>query len=78
MLQRKNSLNIDVRPDEYQRIELLATIHNITIGEFVLEAIRTRVRNELENKDLQAMTSSITPAFKELWDNVKDAEYDKM
>ena len=59
----------------YKQIKLLATLHNKTLSEFVLECVKQRILRESENNDPKAMMTSISPAVKDLRDNEKDAFY---
>lgn len=43
-----------------------------------LKRMAKRVREETENEDLPLITQSILPILKDLWDDRKDAEYDKL
>ena len=70
-------LSIDILPEEHKQIKIYAAIHDQSIREFVLESIRERLRHEAEAKNLSDMTTHISPALQEIWDNAKDAEYDK-
>jgi len=71
-------LSIDILPGEHKQIKIYATLHGQSIREFVLESVRERLRHEAEDKDLLDMTTHISPVLQELWDNEKDAEYDKL
>jgi hypothetical protein len=68
----RNRLSIDIDPKEHQKIKIFATLHGTSIKEYVLTSIRERLARESEEKQLQLMTSQITPALKEIWDNDKD------
>ena len=71
-------LSIDILPAEHKQIKVYATLHGQSIRDFVLESVRERLRHESEGKDLLDMTTHISPALREIWDNAKDAEYDKL
>lgn len=73
-------LSIDVRPEEHRQIKAYAALHGQTIRNYVVESIRARMHQESESKELSALTSNIhhDPVLKQLWDNKKDAEYDKL
>jgi len=74
----KERLSIDVRPEEHKLIKIYAARHGMSIRVYVLESIRQRLSQESEVKDLASMTGIVSPAFKELWDNDKDAAYDRL
>ena len=71
-------LSIDILREEHKQIKIYAAIHDQSIREFVLESIRERLRHEVEDKDISALTGHFGDVFREIWDNEKDAEYDKL
>lgn len=74
----KHRLNIDISPEEHCLIKINAAIHNQTIKEYVLEAIRRYTNQKIENEDLRSMTTGIGHVLKELWNNKRDSDYDKL
>ena len=74
----KGRLSIDVPPDEHKQIKIYAALHGKSIREYVLESIRERLREEVEERHLSAMTNFVSPVLKELWDNEKDDAYDNL
>ncbi len=74
----KGRLSIDVKPEEHRQIKIYATIHGISIREYVLESVRSRLQHEAETKDLSSMTGTPSSALVELWSNEKDSAYDKI
>ena len=74
----RDRLSIEVLPSEHRQIKAYAALHGQTIRDYVMESVRERLRHEAEDKDLLDMTTHIGPALQELWDNAKDAEYDKL
>lgn len=75
---RRERLSIDVFPQEHRQIKACAALHGMTIRQYILESVRGRLRQEAEDKELSLLTSSIGPVLQELWDNEKDASYDKL
>ena len=75
---KNKRLSIDILPEEHKRIKLCAAIHGQSIREYILESVRERLRQEIEEKQLSAMATSLSPALQDLWDNEKDAAYDKI
>ncbi len=71
-------LSIDILPDEHKQIKIYATLHGQSIRQFVLESIRERLQHESENKEISALSGHFGYVFREIWDNEKDAEYDKL
>ena len=76
----RERLSIDVFSEEHRKIKVYAALHGQTIREYVLESVRERLRAEAENKELSTMSMHLDkdPVLKELWDNEKDAEYDRL
>lgn len=76
----RERLSIDVLPEEHKRIKAYAALHGETIREYVVKSVRERLRQEAEERGLSALTMNLNqdPVLKELWDNEKDAAYDKI
>ncbi|HBU08157.1 MAG TPA: hypothetical protein DEA99_02945 [Candidatus Omnitrophica bacterium] len=76
----RERLSIDVFPEEHRQIKASAALHGKTIREYVIESVRERLRLEKEEKELSAIVEHLDkdPVLKRLWDNKKDASYDKM
>lgn len=78
---RRNRLSIDLLPEEHRQIKIYAAMYGKTIREYILEILQERLRAETaENKELLRLTMHLDqdPVLKELWDNQKDAEYDRL
>ena len=73
-------MSIELDPEEHRQIKVCATLHGLSIREYVLESIRERLRTEKETAELSALTGNIKHdvVLKELWDNPKDTAYDKL
>ena len=75
-------LSIDVTPALRRRIRIVASARELSITDYVVDAIKERLKNDLEElggeKGLLAMTARSDPVLAELWDNDKDAEYDRL
>ena len=76
----RDRLSIDVLPEEHKRIKAYAALHGETIQKYVIESVRERFRQEIEEKELSTLTMNLKqdPVLKQLWDNKKDAAYDKI
>lgn len=76
----RDRLSIDVLPEEHKKIKAYAALHGQTIREYVLESIRERLQAEIEKGELSnlAMHLDKDSVLRELWDNEKDSEYDKL
>ena len=76
----RERLSIDVFPEEHRQIKVYAALRGETIREYVVESVRERLRQEAEERELSALTMHLDqdPVLKKLWDNEKDASYDKI
>ena len=76
----RERLSIDVFPEEHKQIKVYAALHGKTIREYVVESVRERLRQEAEERELSALTMHLDqdPVLRKLWDNEKDASYDKI
>lgn len=76
----RERLSIDVLPEEHRQIKVHAALHGETIREYVIESVRERLHQEAEKGELSALTMHLDqdPILKKLWDNKKDAAYDKI
>lgn len=76
----RERLSIDVFPEEHKKIKFYAAFHGETIREYVIESVRERLRHEAEKRGLSVLITSLSqdPVLQELWDNEKDAAYDKI
>ena len=75
---KRPRLSIDVSPAVRRRVRLAAARREVTVGQYVLEALEERLEKDLASDDLLALTSDADPVLAELWDNPKDAEYDDL
>ena len=74
---KRDRLSIDVPAEIHVQIKVVAALHGKTIRDYILESVRERLREDLEEKQLLAMTSRASAALQQLWDNDKDASYDQ-
>lgn len=77
---KRPRISLDVRPDVRRRLRLAAAKRDLTVREYVLEAIEERLREDLgaDSEPMLALTAKADPVLAELWDNRKDAEYDRL
>ncbi|MBI4522464.1 MAG: hypothetical protein HY695_01485, partial [Deltaproteobacteria bacterium] len=61
-------------------LRLAAAKHDLTVRQYVLEAIEERLREDLGEQDegMLTLTAKADPVLAELWDNPKDSEYDRL
>ena len=77
---KRPRVSIDVAPETRRRLRLAAAKRDLTIRQYVLEALEERLREDLgtEPDGLLALTAATDPVLARLWDNPKDAEYDRV
>lgn len=78
---RRERVSIDVNPEEHKRIKVCAALHGTTIREYVMECVRGRLVREKTTSEAAFSSSGRLdkdPVLKNLWDNDKDAAYDKL
>ncbi len=77
---KRPRISIDVQPELRRRLRLAAAKHDRTVRQYILEAIEERLREDLgdENEAMLTLTAKTDPILAELWDNKKDAEYDRL
>ncbi len=78
---KRERLSIDIFPEEHRRVKAYAALHGETIREYVIRSVRERLRHEMEERDLSVITGGSLiqdPVLENLWDNEKDAAYDKI
>lgn len=80
--QPRARLSIDVPRAARRRIHIAAAKRDQSIRAYVWEAVEARLNqdlaDELSRGDLVALTERADPALADLWDNPKDAAYDKL
>ena len=77
---KRPRISVDVLPEVRRRLRLAAAKHDLTVRQYVLEAIEERLREDLgeEDEGMLALTGKADPVLAELWDNPKDSAYDRL
>ncbi|MDD3148825.1 MAG: DUF1778 domain-containing protein [Candidatus Riflebacteria bacterium] len=75
---KRERLTIDLTPEEHRKIKSYAAFQGKTLKEFVMESIKTKMALEAEQEDLNLLTTKPTEVLMEIWDNDRDAAYDKL
>ena len=77
---KRPRISIDVAVETRRRLRLAAAKRDLTIRQYVLEALEERLREDLggEADGLLSLTADADPVLARLWDNPKDAEYDRI
>ena len=75
---KRPRISLDVTPEVRRRLRMAAAKRDLTIRQYVLDAIEERLDEDLgdESKAMLVLTSKADPVLAELWDNPKDAKYD--
>ncbi len=76
---KRPRISIDVEPELRRRIRLGAAKHDLSVRQYLLEAIEARLREDLgEHEEAALLTAATDPVLAELWDNPQDAAYDRL
>jgi hypothetical protein len=77
---KRPRISVDVLPHVRQRLRLAAARRDVTVRQYVLDAIEDRLREDLgdEDEQMSALTRKTDPVLADLWDNVRDAAYDRL
>ncbi len=77
---KRPRISVDVMPEVRRRLRLAAAKRDLTVRQYVLDAIEERLREDLGDEDegMSALTGKADPVLAELWDNRRDAAYDRL
>jgi len=77
---KRPRISVDVLPEVRRRLRLAAAKRDLTVRQYVIEAIEERLREDLgeEDEGMLTLTAKADPVLAELWDNPKDSEYDRL
>jgi len=77
---KRTGISLDVLPEVRRRLRLAAAKRDLTVRQYVLEAVEERLQEDLgdEGKRVLALTAKAAPVLADLWDNPKDAAYDRL
>lgn len=77
---RRPRISLDVTPAVRRRIRMAAAKRDVSVQRYVLDALEERLREDLgdEGQELLALTARADPVLASLWDNAKDAAYDRV
>lgn len=79
--ERRARLSIDVSREARRRIHIAAARRDQSIRDYVWQAVEARLSHDLaadlSADDLTALTERTDPVLAALWNNPRDAEYDK-
>lgn len=77
---KRPRISIDVKPDLRRRLRMAAARRDITVRQYVIDAVEEQLKNDLSDEDVElaVLTARSDPVLGDLWDNEKDAEYDRL
>ncbi len=77
---KRPRISVDVPPEVRRRLRLAAAKRDLTVGQYVLEALEEQLREDLgeASEGVLTLTTKAEPVLAELWDNRKDSEYDRL
>lgn len=79
---QRTRLTIDLPMEVKRRLRLVAAQRDISVRQYVLETIEEQLAKDwvelAEQESLLALTAQADPVLAELWDNEKDAAYDRL
>ena len=77
---KRPRISLDVMPEVRRRLRLAAAKRDVTIRQYVLEAIEERLREDLgdESEGVLTLTAKADPVLAELWENPRDSAYDRI
>lgn len=77
---KRPRISIDVVPEVRRRLRLAAAKRDMTVRQYVLEAIEERLREDLgdDGVGVLGLTANADPVLAALWDNPRDEEYDRL
>ena len=77
---KRPRISIDVVPATRRRLRLAAAKRDLTVGQYILQVLEERLREDLgaETEELLALTARADPVLARIWDNPKDALYDRL
>jgi len=79
---KRARLSIDLSLEARRRIRLAAAKRDLSIRQYVLQAVQEQMKEDLDNEgareNLLAITAHADAVLADLWDNPKDAAYDRL
>jgi uncharacterized protein (DUF1778 family) len=77
---KRPRISIDVTPEVRRRLRLAAAKRDLSVRQYVLEALEERLGEDLGRGEegVLALTAHADPVLAALWANEKDAAYDRV
>ena len=77
---KRPRISLDVAPEVRRLVRLAAAKRDISVRQYIVDALQERLREDLGDDGLgiTALTAKADPVLASLWDNDKDAAYDRL
>lgn len=79
---KRTRLTVDLPSEVKQRLRLITARQDISFRQYVLEALEERLDRDwaelAEQEGLLSLSAQTDPVLAELWDNERDAAYDRL
>lgn len=77
---KRPRISIDVQPELRHRLRLAAARRDLTVRQYLVETIEERLRQDIgdDGEDVLVLTAQADPVLAEVWDNDRDAAYDRL
>lgn len=77
---KRPRISIDVAPQVRRRLRLAAAKRDLTVRQYLIEALEERLREDLgdDGEEVLALTAKADPVLAAVWDNRRDAAYDRL
>lgn len=79
LTRKRPRISVDMPSGLRRRLRLAAAKHDVTVGQYVLEAVEERLRLDLgdQGDEILSLSAKVDPVLADLWDNPKDSAYDR-
>jgi len=77
---KRPCISLDVTPAVRRRVRLAAAKRDVSVRQYIMDSLQERLREDLgdDGEELVALTAKVDPVLANLWDNDKDAAYDRL
>jgi hypothetical protein len=77
---KRPRISLDVAPIVRRHIRLAAAKREVSVRQYLLDAVRDRLREDLgdDGEEPVALNAAADPVLASLWDNDKDSAYDRL
>ena len=77
---KRPRISIDVQPEVRRRLRLAAAKRDVSVQRYVLDAIEERLKEDVGEDEVGVgmLTAKTDPVLAKLWNNRRDAHYDRL